>query len=73
VGLESRPSRTRGQWEKTYYVAAQDNAFTGNIPVGRSNMALHILRARNNYFSGTIPDPFWELPQLVTVDFSNNS
>jgi hypothetical protein len=51
----------------------QDNAFAGSIPVGRSNMALHVFRARNNYFSGSIPDAFWELPQLIAVDLSNNT
>jgi len=50
----------------------QDNGFSGRLPVGRSNMLLHVLRARNNNFSGSIPDDFWELPQLLSVDLSNN-
>lgn len=50
----------------------QDNAFAGSIPVGSSNTFLHVFRARNNYFTGTVPDELWELPQLLTVDISNN-
>lgn len=50
----------------------QDNGFSGGLPVNRSNMLLHVLRARNNNFSGSIPDDFWELPQLLSVDLSNN-
>lgn len=53
-------------------VVLQDNGFSGTIPVGRRNMALHVIRGRNNYFSSSIPDDFWELPQLLSVDLSNN-
>jgi hypothetical protein len=56
----------------TCHVCVQDNAFTGSIPVGRENLALHVFRGRNNRFSGTISGDFWELPMLITVDISNN-
>ena len=55
-----------------WYVCVQDNGFTGTIPVGQENLALHVFRGRNNKFSGTIPGDFWELPMLITVDISNN-
>jgi hypothetical protein len=40
--------------------------------VGSPNHNLHVLRARNNFFSGPIPVAFWELRQLIAVDFTNN-
>ena len=37
-----------------------------------NNRLLHVFRARNNNFTGTVPPEVWELPQLITVDISNN-
>jgi hypothetical protein len=40
--------------------------------VGRGNPLLNIVKLRNNLISGPIPDEFWLLPNLYSVDFQNN-
>jgi Leucine-rich repeat (LRR) protein len=55
-----------------FFLDAQDNALTGALPVGRENLALSILRLRNNALHGTIPGSFWTLPNLYSVDLQNN-
>lgn len=50
----------------------QDNLLQGTLPVGPDNLRLSILRLRNNRLSGTIPDRFWMLPGLYSVDLQNN-
>lgn len=50
----------------------QDNNLSGPLPVDRDNLALSIVRLRNNVLDGTIPDGFWTLPNLYSVDLQNN-
>ena len=44
----------------------------GTLPVGPDNLRLAILRLRNNRLHGTVPDEFWMLPSLYSVDLQNN-
>lgn len=50
----------------------QDNRFHGTLPIGVTNQNLISLRVTNNNFNSNIPDAIWRLPQLTTIEASNN-
>lgn len=50
----------------------QENGFSGLLPVTKVNRRLTVLRARLNDFSGTLVTELWQLPQLMTIDVTNN-
>jgi hypothetical protein len=50
----------------------QDNAFSGPFPLNRTNMRAAVIRLRNNYFGGSLPEDVNYMPVLLILDVTNN-